>query len=307
MTDGTIYQGLRPGDLPSPPEAAIQIVHACAREDIDNVELSRLAGNDPVLTAELLRVANSPYFGAGREVRSLNRAIIVLGHRTLKNLALCLAVRDALGGDVPGVDTDAFWEDALLRATGARLLGKAAHLDAEECFTAGVLQDFGLLVMFHLDPARAPLWQHWRDEDPEARREAEAAHFGVTHDAVVRLLGESWRLPAALTAALGGHHPDAAGEDSAPPAPLARVLNAADWMAAVYRARDKGKAMRRYREIAEHTFTLREAKARDLLAELPAQVDLAGAALGLRISGTLDFEQVLREAELAAGGGDTGC
>lgn len=304
MTEDAVYRELKPGDLPSPPEAAIGIVHACTRDDVDSAELSRLAGNDPVLTAELLRVANSPFFG-GREVRTLSRAITLLGHRTLKNLALCLAVRDALRGESHGVDPDAFWEDALLRAVGARLIGKAARLDPEECFTAGILQDFGLLVMLHVDPSGADHWPVWRADDPDVRRAAEEAHFGTTHDKVGRMLAEAWRLPRELAEALGGHHGHE--DDADPQHPLARVLCAADWMAAVYRGRDKARAMGRFREIAGTGFGLDEARASELLGELPAQVDLAGSALGLKTSGTLDFALVLREIELASAGTDVGC
>ena len=62
------------------------MVHACTRDDKDIEQLSALVGRDPVLSAELLRIANSAYFGFSSEITSLSHAITLIGQRALKNM-----------------------------------------------------------------------------------------------------------------------------------------------------------------------------------------------------------------------------
>jgi HD-like signal output (HDOD) protein len=304
LTDIASFRDLKPSDLPSPPEAAIRVVRACSRGDVGNAELSRLAGSDPILTAELLRVANSSYFGVGHEIRSLTRAITVLGHLTLRNLALCLAVRESVRSAGAEAEAEAFWEDALVRGAGARLLAQAVRENPDEAFTAGILQDFGMHVMLNLDRARADAWSELRGLDPDARRGRERELFGTAHDDVIRLLAHAWELPPELARALSGHH-QCDDEDAIDVSALARILYLADWTAAVFRAGDKGAAIRRYREVAERYFGLGEGKADELLAAVPPQVEAAAGALGVATPGGLDFARVLAEAELAPD--DPGC
>jgi sigma-B regulation protein RsbU (phosphoserine phosphatase) len=297
-TDISTLRELKPGDLPSPPDAALGIVRACSRGDVANADLSRIAGSDPVLTAELLRVANSPFFGAGRDIRSLTRAITVLGQVTVRNLALCLAVRQSIRSSrVAGIEGETFWEDALIRGAGARMLGRIGHHEADECLTAGILQDFGMHVMLYLQPTQATRWPEMRMLDPDARRMREREVFGLTHDDVNRRLAQAWDLPADLARALAGHH-QCDDRDAIEVSPLARILYLADWMAAVFRGVDKGAAIRRYRDIAERHLDLAASQADELLAALPSQVNAAACALGLSTSFGLDLSRVLAEADL---------
>lgn len=159
MEEAVTASKVRPSDLPAPPKDAIRIVQACSRAGIDSRDLGQIVANDPVLTAELLRVANSAFFGLVSQVKSVARAVTVLGNRALRNLVLCISMRDALRADsIRGFDIDAYWEDALRRAVSARSLAALAGLDADECFTVGLLQDFGLLVMLYLMPDQVERW-----------------------------------------------------------------------------------------------------------------------------------------------------
>jgi HD-like signal output (HDOD) protein len=182
-------------------------MRVCSRDVTSSTEIADLAASDPVVTAELLRVVNSPFFSLGSEITSIPRAVTVLGQRALRNLALCIAVRDALKHHViVGFDTTEYWEDALRRAVSAPLLARETGMDPDECFTAGLLQDFGLLVLIYLNSDKAPLWINLRQLDPDSRLVEERTIFGALHDQVIILLGQSWTLPDELPRALGDHH-----------------------------------------------------------------------------------------------------
>ncbi len=298
MVEPSSFRTIKPTDLPAPPQTAIRIMRACSREDVRHRELSTLAANDPVLSAELLRIVNSPFYGLSREVQSIPHAVSLLGQRALRNVALCVAVRDALKHEqIPGFDAAAYWEDSLRRAVGARLLGTAAGLDPDECFTAGLLQDFGLLVMMFVHKDKGGLWPSLRAADPDSRHGLERETFHTTHDAVLEMLACAWELPETLALALSSHHAwvDAPG---AVQSVIAKALYCADWMAAVYTTREPAPVVDRCRSLMAKAFPLSPDVIENCLTRMPVQVEEAAVALGLRVQRQEDFEEVVRAAHV---------
>jgi sigma-B regulation protein RsbU (phosphoserine phosphatase) len=290
---------IKPSDLPTPPQAAIQILRACAKEDVSNAELAKLVSSDPMLTAELLRIVNSPFFGLSRNVKSIPNAVTILGQRALRNVVLCISVRDALQHQaIPGFNVTAYWEDSLRRAVSARLLGEAEKLNADECFTAGLLQDFGLLVMLVMHPDKGSLWGEMVVLDPESRYQLEQNEFATTHDQIALLLARAWSLPGTLEKALGHHHAcdqiDKDSEDNR----FCKILYAADWVAAAYSAANKGLVINRCRDVLERQFALKNQQIEEHLASIPKQVESAAQALGLHIHEQPDLEQILQQANV---------
>lgn len=292
--------GIRPADLPAPPKDAIKIVQTCSQADIDSRVLASIVSKDPVLTAELLRVSNSAYFGLVSQVKSVARAVTVLGNRALRNLVLCISMRDALRADsIPGFNLDKYWEDALRRAVSARVLAEISGLDADECFTTGLLQDFGLLVLLYLQPDQIKYWDELSQADPDHRLELEADYFHSTHDEVGLLLARTWDLPNDLALAMGHHHAgfpeDAATEEKL----LCHVARCADWMAAVYGSRDKRAVIQHCRVLLAECFNLAAEQSDGLLEQVADSMEEAASALGVKVDEPLSYEAVLREANLA--------
>ncbi len=290
---------VRPSDLPAPPKDAIRIVQACSKRGIDSRDLAQLVANDPVLTAELLRVSNSAFFGLVSQVKSVARAVTVLGNRALRNLVLCISMRDALRKEsIPGFDIDAYWEDALWRAVSARSLAELACLDADECFTAGLLQDFGLLVMLYLKPEQIEHWDLLVRATPESRRDLEIELFQCTHDEVGLTLATSWDLPADLALAMGYHHDGPPQDTDTQDIQLCKVAACADWMAAVYRCDNKRIAVQRSRDLLKEHFGSDPEQTDHLLQKVTESVAEAATAMGMKVGEQLPFEEVLREANL---------
>ncbi len=296
--DAAIKQ-IKPADLPAPPQAAMEIMRACSDNSSTQKELSIIVNNDPVLTAELLRVVNSPLFGISREVGSISNAITILGYKALRNLVLCIAVRDALGKKgIPGFDTEAYWEDALRRAVAARVLAEQVKADADACFTAGLLQDFGLLILFYLYPEQATIWPEIRRQNPQQRLALELKTFGTTHDAVVMLLAKSWQLPEDLSVMLGMHHTYKQSEFPASIERGCRILYSADWMACVFSSGEQSDVLGKARLEVQQTLDLSSELIDECLEKLPSLVETAAGALGLRVKKQDDFEAILRSANV---------
>ncbi len=302
MTTDIPLDKIRPSDLPSPPQAAIQILRACTQEDVSSHRLSTLAEKDPVLTAELLRIVNSPFFGFSHDIQSLRHAVSILGLRTLRNTVLCLSVRDAIGKDaIPGFDTTPFWEDSLRRAVSARLLAGQAGCNEDECFTSGLLQDFGLLVMFYLDPGKTGHWNTLRAMDPTQRLQREQELFGSTHTRMIAFLARSWNLPEELGMILSTHH--SCTEDMAMESDvnqtLRHILYCADWMDAVFHAADKEKTLNECRRLLMDNLHISETAATEYLNKLSGEVEKAASSLGLHIGRQPDFEQVMTQVNIS--------
>lgn len=298
-------RALQPSDLPAPPEAALRVMEACGDEEVDNRHIGSLVETDPALTAELLRMVNSAWFGFAREVRSVSRAISIIGHKTLRNLVLCIAIRDSVNDEqVHGLDLAPFWSAALYRAVAARLLGESAGLPGDECFTLGMVQDLGLLALVRARPAQAGAWDELLAADPDERHALEGRVFGLTHDDVGWVLANAWHLPADLAATIGEHHrfgheelPENADGETLRGVRLRRVAWCADWLAAVFSYADKRRIVQHAREALAMGFDMDAQAADALLAAVSAGVGQAAEALGMDAA-HVSYESVLSEANL---------
>jgi len=290
---------IKPSDLPAPRQAAIQIMRACAQEDVNNQMLAKLASNDPQLTAELLRIVNSPFFGVAGEVSSIVRAISMIGHRALRNMVLCVSVKDALKPEsINGFNVTEFWEDTLRRAAAGKLLAAVVGINKDDCYTACMLQDFGLLVMFHVLNESQADWSEFIKLDPQQRRELELANFATSHDSVSAMLAKSWSLPVHFIQAIEKHHEAEKLNKDQDYAKLCMVMDCADWLAALFSADGKAKILQVVHSKLAAYFDMSEQESLDLLDKIPAMVEDAGSALGLHLQGQVDFEEILRETNI---------
>lgn len=285
---------INPADLPAPPQAVLRVLQACADPDVDSRRLASVVESDPALAAQLLKVANSPYFAVSGGVRTVARAVSVLGQRALRNMVLCIGVRDAMRGDAAGgFDASRYWESALHRAVAARRLAVVAGVDAEEGFTVGLLLDLGMLALLHVYPEHLGMWSALAACDPDERYELERDLFGVTHDDVGGALVEAWGLPAEIASPLARHHRLTGGEDA-----MVRVAAAADWVAAVFDVPEKRRVIECAREVLAGAWQLGTEQADELIAHVAVDTAEAARALGIEVPEPVPYEALLREANM---------
>ncbi|MDH5436799.1 MAG: HDOD domain-containing protein, partial [Gammaproteobacteria bacterium] len=288
-------ENLKPTDLPTPPQAEIRIVQACSDDNVTSKELATLISSDPVITAELLRMVNSAFYGLSREVSTINHAVTILGQRALRNLALCLSLRDALKDDyIHGFKIEEYWEDALRRAVAARFLGKLSKLDHDECFTIGLLQDFGMLAVFHTQPELNNLWVSYRKLDPEARYKRELEDFGITHDKAGLMLGCAWELPQELISAMAYHHHGDYKNMKPQDLAYCKIALCSDWIASIFTAEDKASTLKNCKKLLKNIFKLSGSDCDDMLMTVADEVTEAAQALGLNVPATVKYEDVMR-------------
>ena len=185
------------GNLPSPQGVALKVIELANREDVTAAELARTLKADPALSGRVLKAANSAAQG-GRVVATINDAVVRLGFRSVRQLALTFSlIEHHQSGACIAFDYGYFWSHALATAAAAQRL--ALNIKAgpgEECFTLGLLHNVGALALATLYPADyAAVITANPCASAAARRIRERAVFGVCHRELTTLMLQDWGLP----------------------------------------------------------------------------------------------------------------
>lgn len=299
---GAFYRDIEPEDLPVPNKQVMQLIQYTLQEDARMETLAQLISVNPALTAQILGLVNSAFFGFRRKIKTISDAVVALGLESLRNLVLCFAVKEALSkNSIPGFDIDAFWEDSIRRAVAAQQLSFLVNGPVEQAFTAGMLQDVGLLVLFSMEPEKADRWPLLRSNLPWQRYEMEQALFHTTHDITGALLAKKWNLPESYTHAMGDHHTAFEKNSHGKSMPmeknlvLAGVMHLSDLCNAMYTCHDKAGALKLLKHQAKMLFKLTGDKIESLLSLLPGQLEETSEALNITVGSQLDFEVIMEQ------------
>ena len=200
----------RIGDLPAIPKVVAQVMALTEKPGVPVSEVSAVIEQDMGLTAKLLKVSNSSYYGMRQVIGTLKLALVILGIKEVRNIVVGISVMDQLNDDTTSflLEREGLWDHSALVASYSKKLGVHLELSLQgEDFIAGLLHDIGKLV----------LWKQMHDEYEDVYTAAveqdvplyELEHevFGFDHADVASALAVNWGLPDSLTHALEAHHP----------------------------------------------------------------------------------------------------
>ncbi len=214
--------------LPAMPAVALELLQTLSGGDPDVDALASRIARDQAITARVLRVANSPFYGLQMRVGSIHDAIVVLGFSAVRSLVLTSAVVTTLpAGKCAGFSADRFWRHVLGTAVAAQALARPLRRKPESLFIAGLLHDIGTLVMLSANPEGfARVIQIAAERDCHLV-DVEAEIFGCDHTAVGAAIAQHWNFPADIVEALAFHHNPA----QTAPGSLAAIIHYADGIA----------------------------------------------------------------------------
>jgi len=207
--------------LPPLPNTLGDLVDKLNNPDSSVRDITARIRTDPSLTTRLLRMANSAFYGPRAHITDVDRAVVVLGFRTTRNLVAAAAVAShfATFKNIHSFGPQGMYRHSLAVAVFCQTLALragAAELTPEEFFVAGLLHDIGRIPL-------AQLYKTHRREfealpyDLAALVACEQELFGLDHTVVGGMVADHWKLPEIYRELIAGHHTiEATGGGGAP-------------------------------------------------------------------------------------------
>jgi len=198
----------RVNNIPTLPAVMMKVIHMVDDPKTTAAALSEFIGRDQALTAKILKLANSAFYGFPQKIGTINLAIVVLGFESVKDLGLSASVVEAFDekeyGDV--FDLHRFWVHSVAVAAGCKILTRHVRVSiAGEIFVAGLLHDLGKLILcrFLTDDYRKVVAE--ASGRKEEIYQIELEQLGFSHADVGGWLAEQWNLPQHQTSAIYYH------------------------------------------------------------------------------------------------------
>jgi len=209
-------------ELPQLPSTSGGAIDLCSRPQVEIHEIVALVERDPVLTSELLRVANSVLYVGNEPARTLQDAVVRVGLRTLRSMLYAVSVRGSLLGDRSlSVYAEEVWRQASSCAVLARTLAKPVGMDAERAYLIGLLHDVGKLPLL-------AMLRKAVNKESDVTPALVGRMFRQHHEEAGAALAHAWRLPEELEAVAARHHDFAHNEQHARAAALASLVHKLD-------------------------------------------------------------------------------
>lgn len=222
--------------LPPLSATVVHLMEMLKRDDTTPAGLERVVNQDPALTANLLRIANSAYYRGTQPVSSARAAIVRLGSRGVYEIAVGLSFRNTLPARIPGYDIES---DGFIRhgvAVGVlseRLAREIKGVDRDVAFTMGLLHDLGKLVVGVFLATESQRAQDCLRNEQLSFEEMETEVLGTDHGEVGYEIARQWHLPPEVAIAARWHHTPMAAPDPAAQR-LASLVHVADAMAHLF-------------------------------------------------------------------------
>lgn len=202
-------------DLPALPHIVFQIMSLTDNPKASAQDIGRVISQDQGLTAKVLRLANSAYYGYSRKVATASDATVLLGFATIRSIVIAASMSDILKRELTGyaLGPGDLWKHSLGTAMASRYIAQKSRFKAiEVAYTAGLLHDIGKVIL------NTFMKEMYHEVVGEAARcqisflDAENRVLGFNHALVGSRVARKWRLPAEIVEAIAFHHNPAEAE-----------------------------------------------------------------------------------------------
>jgi HD-like signal output (HDOD) protein len=218
-------------DLPTIPEIATRVLDMFDKPDVELEELAETILVDQVMASRVIKIVNSPFFKPLHEIKSLKRALIYLGFRQIRHIALTCSIIDAFEGKAGVFDIKTFWEHSFGVGVVAKIIAqRIRYPEIEKAYIVGIVHDIGEVFLSHY---MNDAFQQVVDEIRGTTRtfiDAEEKLIGTTHCEIGLCLAKNWNFPADYCDVIAYHH---SPTDAIKDPTLAAIVNLADMFCSV--------------------------------------------------------------------------
>ncbi|MCE3261762.1 MAG: histidine kinase [Pseudoduganella sp.] len=214
-----------PTALPTAPKVVDELISSFDKASVSTEDIAKKLSADPVLSAKLLRLANSAYYHVSRSIGTVEDAVLMLGFVTVRTLVISSGLVSGFK-TVPGLDLRQFWRYSLRTAVGAKFIAKACKQNTDLAFTIGMMHAIGQLVIHAAMPEQAMTLDKVAGPLDARRLDAEMSSLGYNFADVGAELARRWKFPPAFSETIAAF-PNP-GDNM-----LAAVIHLAAWRARV--------------------------------------------------------------------------
>lgn len=199
--------------LPPAPNLLSKLLVAINDIDVNFDEIVNLIEVDPSLTAKLLQICNSAFFGSDEPLIEVREAVSRIGYQSIYLLVSMIKGSESFRlTPATRNESAALWKHAVTTAYASQFVATAAGTNASLAFTAGLLHDIGKVVLFKERPDYYKLLTKKAADSKTSPYEFEIASYGLSHAEIGYNLLIQWKLPEALSESVRFHHtPQGAG------------------------------------------------------------------------------------------------
>ncbi|CAH0212864.1 HD-like signal output (HDOD) protein [Pseudomonas frederiksbergensis] len=281
LSSEQIQQSLQGISVPAQPQIMVDLQMEQYMPDPDLEVIAKLISQDPGLSGALLKIVNSPYYGLSNKITAIQRAVNLLGSRSIINLINAQSIKGELN-DETIVTLNRFWDTAQDVAMTCLSLAKRVGVQAgDEAYALGLFHDCGIPLMLKKFPDYMKvLEQAYANASAECRVvDTENKQYNTNHAVVGYYTAKSWRLPEHVTQAIANHHNALAifSDESCRNTPLKNllaILKMAEHICASYRVlgnqsedhewNNVGHLVLDYIGLSEYDFETQKQEIRDL-------------------------------------------
>jgi HD-like signal output (HDOD) protein len=267
MNFDTLFQ--QQNALPTIPKVVQEVIDSFNNDSVSIDEIARKLAADQVLSAKLLRLANSSYYHSARSIGTVDDAVLMLGFMTVRTLVVSSGLTGGFKA-MPGVDLKQFWRYSMHTAVIAKWLAKQLKSNSDFAFTVGLMHAIGQLVMHAAMPEQTLQIDKIAGPLDSRRLTVEQTSFGYNFSDVGAELAKRWRFPENFSVVIKGFPEPLAATNFEPMSGLIHI--------AVWRARaEEGKYSKEEldatfpTEVAEKLKVSKEM----MLSEMPPVTELA--------------------------------
>jgi len=187
-------------NLPNIPKVIQALIEKFNDPNSNADEISKKIQMDQVLSAKIMRLANSARYGFGRKIASIDSAVVMLGIDSLKTLVIASGITGAFK-DIAGFDKKVFWRDSFMIASISKLIAKHTNADSETAFTCGMMHNIGELLIHIAHPEQSVKIDKLVEAGAN-RVDLQENQFSYNFTEVSAELARRWNFPTAIVKAL---------------------------------------------------------------------------------------------------------
>ena len=197
------------GDLPLIPRIVLRVQQLLVNPNSDFEDIVKLVEADPVFTAKVLKIANSAYYGMRARVTSVQRAVVMLGYKTIGEIITVVGISKLLSKTLEGyrLESEDLWQHSMAVAFGSRIIARKEYPRLQnDAFLAGLFHDIGKIILDKYVTEKKEAFDEFIESGQHSFLSAEKKLLGFDHTEIIGELFKKWGFLKPLANAVRYHH-----------------------------------------------------------------------------------------------------